>query len=288
MNISFEVKMKAALDLKPHPKNDFYHSPLDEYDRMSLKKSIERNGILEPLLITPDNMIVSGHQRWEIAQELTLEQVPTRLIDGDEEEVELLLVTSNTDRRQNEKNLMKKARQAQRLCERAGISHGGARSPQATLDQLNQDGVAKKLGIDSRTLRRLIKLLTLSEQLQEMVSAGVIGLYAGNDLAGLTEEQQLLAYHMLYSYDPKEISRELVKEVCLKITGGKEEEDPLDSLSEEKAAAKKSKVKSTSSKLVKIEKQIQKLKMEVQEHEREIVIEKLHDMIDLVMKAEDT
>lgn len=202
--------------------NLYFHSPLDIVDRQNLKTSIEHQGVLEPVWITRDSVIISGHQRWEISSELGKEQIPTRTVDAPEEEIEILIVAANTDRRQEEKDLMRKARQAEVLCRRAGISRGGDRTAKGLLDRLNQEDIAKSFGVDVRTLRRLLKLLCLIEPIQALVSSNDLGLYAGNALASLTEEEQQKAYHMLISYE-EPLTLKLVKEVCQKVLGVQEE-----------------------------------------------------------------
>ena len=60
------------------------------YQLRSLKKSIEKYGILEPLIVnkTTGNTVVGGHQRLRIAKELGIKEVPVQFIemsDPDEE-----------------------------------------------------------------------------------------------------------------------------------------------------------------------------------------------------------
>lgn len=63
-------------DLTPHPKNaQIYDTPTGiEWEHFLL--SIKENGILEPLLINSQNVIISGHRRWQAAIELNLAQIP--------------------------------------------------------------------------------------------------------------------------------------------------------------------------------------------------------------------
>ena len=63
----------------------------------SLKKSIEKFGILDPLIVNKQtgNTIVGGHQRFRIAGELGHETVPVNLIDVSLEDEKMLNIALN-------------------------------------------------------------------------------------------------------------------------------------------------------------------------------------------------
>jgi hypothetical protein len=56
---------KRVASLKPSPENLELHNPVQEDDPElhKLAESIRKNGLHEPLAITEDNYIVSGHRR---------------------------------------------------------------------------------------------------------------------------------------------------------------------------------------------------------------------------------
>lgn len=58
---------------------------ISPYQLRSLKKSVEKYGILEPLIVnkTTGNTVVGGHQRLRIAKELGIEEVPVQFIELD-------------------------------------------------------------------------------------------------------------------------------------------------------------------------------------------------------------
>ena len=64
--------------LRPNPDNLFPPLPDDEYE--DLKSSIAVHGIQEPLIVIPQDddyyTILAGHNRWRVAQELSLRAVP--------------------------------------------------------------------------------------------------------------------------------------------------------------------------------------------------------------------
>lgn len=81
--------MMPVAQLKPHDENAKIYGDKESVD--DLCESIRRNntGILEPLLITKDCRIISGHRRYRAASKLELKEVPVRTFDSNDE-VEIL------------------------------------------------------------------------------------------------------------------------------------------------------------------------------------------------------
>jgi N6-adenosine-specific RNA methylase IME4 len=69
--------------LKAHPLNIQIYRDAEPDD--GLLESVKANGILEPIVVTPDGTILSGHRRWRAALSLGLRDVPTREIIFDNE-----------------------------------------------------------------------------------------------------------------------------------------------------------------------------------------------------------
>lgn len=67
-------------ELDPHPKNREIYGDTDTADELedSFVESIREKGVLEPLVITEDKQIVSGHRRWIAAKAAGVETVPVR------------------------------------------------------------------------------------------------------------------------------------------------------------------------------------------------------------------
>jgi len=83
-------------ELRPHPLNKEIYADCADTD---LIESIMTKGILTPLLITQDNLIISGHRRWDAAIKAGLEYVPV-IVSGIEDplEIEECLIESNRQR----------------------------------------------------------------------------------------------------------------------------------------------------------------------------------------------
>jgi hypothetical protein len=72
--------MVRLASIRPSCKNDDLYRPVDpaDPDFRALRESVRDKGILEPLVITLDNYILSGHRRYAAAQREGLREVPCR------------------------------------------------------------------------------------------------------------------------------------------------------------------------------------------------------------------
>ena len=78
-----EIEQLSVDAVFPSPENDDLYHPVDRNDPSfkSLVASIGDRGILEPIIVTQDNFIVSGHRRHAAAQAAGLDTIPCRRID---------------------------------------------------------------------------------------------------------------------------------------------------------------------------------------------------------------
>lgn len=94
-------------NLKPHPRNAEIYAENPDADAV-LAEQIRQHGLLEPLVITKDYVVISGHRRLRACRDLGLKTalVVVRKVRPDEE-FELLLAYN----RQREKNNVEKSRE---------------------------------------------------------------------------------------------------------------------------------------------------------------------------------
>ncbi len=71
-------------DLKPHPRNKELFDDISSGKWVAFLESIMTDGIYEPITITRDNLIISGHQRARAGVELGLDTVPCCYADFEE------------------------------------------------------------------------------------------------------------------------------------------------------------------------------------------------------------
>lgn len=114
----------------------------------------------------------------------------------DENEKLRKLIAANFGRLKNDP--IKQSRLITEYERLAGVTHGGDRKSSGHNVSLKQEDIAKQLGVDVRTLRRLKELSTLSPDLQEIISSGQITPTTGfKVLAKLSEEEQQQLIKML-------------------------------------------------------------------------------------------
>lgn len=79
-----KVEQKNIEDLKPHPLNDkIYEKQFENISK--LEKSIRKYGQLEPIVINSKNIIISGHRRFNVLQNIGYKLVDVRIRDFDNE-----------------------------------------------------------------------------------------------------------------------------------------------------------------------------------------------------------
>ncbi len=108
------IREVCIFELKPSPENDELYKPVNETDPdiVELARSIAQRGVMEPLVITMDFFILSGHRRFVGAKLAGLDSVPCRVksfnrID-DPDQFVILLREYN---RQREKSFDEKLRE---------------------------------------------------------------------------------------------------------------------------------------------------------------------------------
>jgi ParB/RepB/Spo0J family partition protein len=179
---------RKVADLKPHPDNlRIYGDAADA----ELVESIRTKGVLEPLLITLDNLIVSGHRRWRAAQAAGLTEVPVVVITtADELDIIEALVESNRQRVKTNEQLGREAKalrdvEKQRAERRrregaakagkaSGVSRRGEANvqesvPERSHDEQGQarDKVGEKLRISGKTAERAAAVVEKIDALRE-------------------------------------------------------------------------------------------------------------------------
>jgi hypothetical protein len=77
----FKVIFLSAGDIKPSPENDEVYGQVgsDDGGLDDLVQSIRDRGLEEPLILTADGYILSGHRRFEACQRLGMDEIPCRI-----------------------------------------------------------------------------------------------------------------------------------------------------------------------------------------------------------------
>lgn len=152
------------------PRQRFSDTALEE-----LAASIREKGVIQPLIVRPHPtqagafQIVAGERRWRAAQLAQLHELPVVLRDFDDLEVLEVAIIENIQRA--DLNAIEEAQGYKQLIER--FEH-------------TQDKLAQALGKSRSHIANTLRLLALSDDLQDLVRSGQ--LTAGHARALLTAE----------------------------------------------------------------------------------------------------
>lgn len=205
-------------ELKPHPRNnDFFDDMIGEKWK-EFKESIKTRGVIEPIVITPDKEIVSGHQRVRACKELGIKTVmcDVHTYNNEDEILQDLLETNIRQRGDvggSAKKVGLRIKELDRIYEN---SRGGDRKSNPNNYGLNHEQMAKMMGISVSTLENYKKLTEMIPELEELVDTGIATpTTALAIMRNLPEEEQL---EMISSLDTtKKITQKQVQQYINKI-----------------------------------------------------------------------
>jgi ParB family chromosome partitioning protein len=143
-----------SIEPSPHqPRSDFDQEALEE-----LAESIKQQGVIQPIIVekSPQGyMIVAGERRFRAARMAGLSEVPVIIRSfTDEEKLEIALI-ENVQR--EDLNPLEEAKAYRHLMES---------------NNLNQDGLARKIGKKRSTVANSVRLLNLPEDMRESIAKG--------------------------------------------------------------------------------------------------------------------
>jgi ParB family chromosome partitioning protein len=125
---------------------------------MELSQSIEREGIIQPLLVrltAPDEyQIIAGERRWRAAKSAGLTEVPVIVRTADDEQALELAIVENIQR--EDLNPIELAMAFQRMAAELGLSH---------------DQIGQKTGKQRVTITNAVRLLQLPTDVQQMIGS---------------------------------------------------------------------------------------------------------------------
>ena len=95
-----------------------------------LVNSIGEVGLLQPIVVTPDNTIISGHRRFKSIQSLGWTEVECEVKDIPNDEIDVHIVLYNQSRVKVETAMMREIKVLyQNLWTGKGINYGGGKKP---------------------------------------------------------------------------------------------------------------------------------------------------------------
>jgi ParB family transcriptional regulator, chromosome partitioning protein len=167
-----EISLKELRPNPYQPRKKFQQEAIDE-----LKESIIEHGILQPIVVRKSIKgyeIVVGERRFRAAKEAKLETVPAVVRELTEQQMMELAVLENLQR--EDLNPIEEGLAYQTLMEKL---------------KLTQEEVAKRLGKSRPHVANHVRLLSLPQQIQELISNGKISMGHGRALLGLRQKAKL-------------------------------------------------------------------------------------------------
>ena len=159
---------------RDQPRKIFNQSALEE-----LAKSIEQNGIIQPILVRPmadgSYQLIAGERRWRAARMAGLTEVPVTIREMSDEEASIFALIENLQR--EDLNPVEEAEGLKSLIESYGFT---------------QEEAADKVGKSRTAVTNTLRLLKLPSSVRNLLSDGKITAGHARALLGLNEEKEML------------------------------------------------------------------------------------------------
>lgn len=179
--------------LKVHPRNQEFFDDISGQDYENFKMSIQKEGIITPIIVAPDMTIISGHQRYKAAKDLGIKMVPVCIREDliDEDKKLRVLLAANFGRTENDEAKQRKVIvEYVRLC---GYSPNGDRSTECQNGtRITLDEIAAQLGTTKRSLQRALSIeRNLTDSMKELLDTGIISkTLAADTISSLSPQEQ--------------------------------------------------------------------------------------------------
>ncbi|MDR0395977.1 MAG: ParB/RepB/Spo0J family partition protein [Oscillospiraceae bacterium] len=156
------------------PNRDQPRKAFDAATLRQLADSIERSGVLQPIIVCPMNgryRIVAGERRWRAARLAGLSSIPAIIRESDAVGRMEMALVENLQR--EDLNPVEEAAAIRALMDECGLT---------------QESVAQRLGRSRPSIANLLRILALPGRVQEWVAQGALSAGHARTLAGVDNE----------------------------------------------------------------------------------------------------
>lgn len=170
----FLLKITKIEPNKDQPRQEFKEEQLQE-----LADSMKRYGVLQPLLVQKRDdyyEIIAGERRWRAAKLAGLKEVPVVIREYNRQQAMEIALIENVQR--EDLNPVEEAHAYQQLMEEF---------------HLKQEEIAERVAKNRSTITNSMRLLNLTEEVQQMLASGEISSGHGRALLGVSDPQQQIA-----------------------------------------------------------------------------------------------
>lgn len=179
-NELMDLEMAMVVPTEAQPRQSFKEDTIKE-----LAESIEKNGLLQPIVVRPmaggKYQIIAGERRYRAFKKLGRTMIPAIVRDYEDEEVDKLQLVENVQR--EDLNPYDEAIAYLKLKEKY---------------ELKQDDIAKAVGKSRPYISNMTRLLSLEDEILEMLKKGEITVsHAKLILSVETKEERLKLAHKI-------------------------------------------------------------------------------------------
>ena len=182
-------------------------SMYDDNKKQEVKESIEKFGVLTPIIVRPiDNEkyeIIAGHNRVECSKELGKESIPAKIMNIDDDDATLIMIDTNLCSRDKispiEKGRAYKLKleilkkKTQELLDSSNVDGDSLiRESQKSVDKLTEETKESKSQI-----YRFLSLTNLNADFQRLVEKEEMAISVGSEVSTLNEQEQEILYSVL-------------------------------------------------------------------------------------------
>ncbi len=134
-------------------------------DDLALQMSIKNEGILEPLIVTKSNLVISGNRRLQVALNLTnITHIPVIIKEIKNSEVdEYLIIQYN---QQRVKNIVQVAREYELIRIQHGVKQGIKDKDAIELSKTSQDSLLKNRKVSESTIKRVLRIKKVKTEIE--------------------------------------------------------------------------------------------------------------------------
>ena len=170
---------------------------LDDEKMDTLVDSIRENGILNPVIVRPNQSgnyeMISGHRRLHAAKIVGLKKIPAIVKEMSDDEAIIKMVDANIQREE----ILPSERAFSFKMKMEAMSRQGQRNDLTSgqnVPKLTSDVIGEENGMSGRQVKRYIRLTELIPELLECTDNKKIGLVMAVDLSYLDEQVQKWVY----------------------------------------------------------------------------------------------
>lgn len=165
---------------KVEPRKEQPREYFDEAALAELADSIEQFGLIQPIVVrkldTGYYQIIAGERRWRASRMAGLTEVPVRIIEADDKRTAELALVENLQR--EDLNPIEEAKGYKTLIDVYGMT---------------QEQAAKSVGRSRPAITNSMRLLSLSDEVMELVEKGKLSAGHARALVSITDGKKQLA-----------------------------------------------------------------------------------------------